>query len=495
MNLSTTSSTSSTSSTQNVTKKYDLIVIGSGPGGYIAAIRATQLGKQVALIERDKLGGVCLNRGCIPTKALIKSARAVHALSEMKELGINIDHNSISLDGLKALTRANAVADRVSKGVGHLMKKNKIDVISGHARFIDQKIIEVFNPTNNTNNESICTISATKIIIATGAKYKTFDGLTHDGVRLLGAWEALKLKSFPKSVAVIGAGAIGVEFSYFYNAFGAEVSIFEREPHLLPLEDSDTSLEIERAYKRYGIKLNLGLKGVRAKNCDTHVEVTFERAIDANANTEIKTENFDIALIAVGMTGNLNEIGLEKIGTGIKVDRGFIAADEFGRTNVEGIYAIGDVVGAPLLAHVASHQGIIAVEHMFGENPHPIKRENIPGCTYSVPEVASVGLSENFLKQNDIKYRVGKLPFIANGKAIASNEKDGMIKVLIDENDKLLGAHIVGEHATELLFEYMLIKEQNGSVKDIINTIHAHPTLGESLSEAILLAYNRSLNF
>ncbi|MBF0299410.1 MAG: dihydrolipoyl dehydrogenase [Oligoflexia bacterium] len=464
----------------NSIKRYDLIVIGSGPGGYIAAIRASQLGKQVLLIEKEKLGGVCLNKGCIPTKALIKSARMVHAISEMKDLGINLDSNSISLDGIKALSRANTVADRVSKGVALLMKKNKIEVIYGFAKLADEMNVEIYN----VNNELNTVVSATKIIVATGSKYKSFDGLKHDGVRLLGAWEALKIKEFPKSVAIIGAGAIGVEFSYFYNAFGADVSIFELQDNLLPLEDRDSSIEIERAYRRYGIKLNLGLKnGVKAQNCDDHIEIIYEE----------KKESFDIAIIAVGMIGNIYNIGLEKID--IKCDKGFIATDEFGRTNVENIYAIGDVVGAPLLAHVASHQGIIAVEHMFDQKPHPINYKNIPSCTYSVPEVASIGLTEDYLNKNNIKYRMGKLPFISNGKAIASNEKNGMIKVLIDENDRLLGAHIVGEHATELLFEYALLKEQNAKVHDIISAIHPHPTLGESLAEAILLAYNRSLNF
>jgi dihydrolipoamide dehydrogenase len=455
-------------------KTFDVVVIGAGPGGYVAAIRASQLGKKVAIIEADKLGGVCLNRGCIPTKALLKSAHSVHELSDFKGLGINVDLKG--LDGSVAVKRANTIAENMSKGVAFLMKKNKIEVISGKAVFKTKTSVDVGAETINFTNA----------IIASGAKYKTFPGLEHDGKRLIGAWEALKLEQLPKSIGIIGAGAIGVEFAYFWNAFGVEVHIFEMQKNLLPIEDTDSSIEVEKHYKKYGIKMSLGIEGVTAKNNGKDVTFTVNEGGKA---TEYK---FEYGLIAVGMTGNIEGMGLDK--AGVQTDKGFIKVNEMYETSTKGIYAIGDVAGPPLLAHAASHEGVTAAEHLSGKHPHAIDKLNIAGCTYCQPQVASVGYTERALKEKGIEYKVGKVPFMANGKATASNERDGFVKVLTGKYGELLGAHIVGTQATELIHEYVLFRTMEGIDEEIFATIHPHPTLGEWLGEAVLASKGRALN-
>jgi dihydrolipoamide dehydrogenase len=462
-----------------MSKKFDVVVLGAGPGGYVAAIRASQLGKKVAIVEGQHLGGVCLNKGCIPTKALLKSAHSVHEISDFKDLGINVKLDS--LDGTQAVNRANQIADKISKGVAYLMKKNKIEVLYGNGKLKDKKTITVATPNGDID------VAADKIIIATGAKYRTFPGLEHDGDRLIGAWEAVKMNKLPKSIAIIGAGAIGVEFAYFWNAFGVDVHMFELQKNLLPIEDEDSSKEIERAYKKYGIKMSLGVEKVSAKNNGKDITIS---AVEKGKNVDYK---FDMGLIAVGMTGNIEDIGLEKVG--VKTDRGFIAVNEYYQTNVDGIYAIGDVAGPPLLAHAASHEGVVASEHIAGANPHPIDKMNIPGCTYCQPQVASVGYTERALKEQKIEYKVGKLPFMANGKAVASNETPGFVKVLTGKYGELLGAHIVGTQATELIHEYVLFRQMEGIDEEIFATVHPHPTLGEFLAEAVMAAKDRALNF
>lgn len=459
---------------------FDVVVLGGGPGGYIAAIRASQLGKKVALIEMDKLGGVCLNRGCIPTKAVLKSAHSVHELKNMASLGIDVEIKG--LDGAKAVKRATSVSSRISKGVGFLMKKNKIEVIEGFGKCESPNTISIKLASGGTRD-----LSARNIILATGAHYKTFPGLEHDGKRLIGAWEAIKMEKLPKSIGIIGAGAIGVEFAYFWNAFGVDVHIFELQNHLLPIEDEDSSLEVEKAYKKYGIKMSLGIEKVSAKNNGGDVTISVVE------NGETRDYQFEMGLIAVGMTGNVDQIGLEKLG--VVIDRGFIKVNEYYETSVSGVYAIGDVCGPPLLAHAASHEGIIAAEKLSGLHPHPIDKFNIPGCTYCQPQVASVGFTERALKAQGIAYKVGKLPFVANGKAVASEEKEGHVKVLMGENGELLGAHIVGTQATELIHEYVLFKTMEGVDEEMFATIHPHPTLGEFLSEAVMAAQGRSLNY
>lgn len=464
---------------------FDVVVVGGGPGGYIAAIRASQLGQKVALIEHDRLGGVCLNRGCIPTKAVLKSAHAVHELKEMAELGIDVEVKNLS--GKKAVQRAGKVAARISKGVEFLLKKNKITVIAGTAKLAGpHEILYNVSGAGSDGSESK-KLQAKTIILATGAHYRTFPGLQHDGKRIIGAWEAVKLENLPKSIGIIGAGAIGVEFAYFWNAFGVDVHIFEAQTRLLPVEDDEVSEEVAKAYKKYGIKLSLGLEQVSVKSDGSQVTVS---TIAKGAKEDY---SFEMALIAVGMVGNTENIGLAE--AGVQTERGFIKVNEFYQTSVPSIYAIGDVAGPPLLAHAASHEGIIAAEHLSGLHPHPLNKLNIPGCTYCVPQVASVGYTERELKAQNISYRVGKLPFVANGKAVASNEKEGFVKVLMGEYGELLGAHIVGNLATELIHEYVLLRSMEGIDQDLWSAVHPHPTLGEFLSEAVLAAAGRSLNY
>ena len=460
-------------------KSFDVLVLGAGPGGYVAAIRASQLGKKVGIVEMDKLGGVCLNRGCIPTKAVLKSAHSVHELADMKELGINVDLKG--LDGAQAVKRATGISERMSKGIAFLMKKNNIEVLTGFGKIKSTTSVEVKTATG------VETVNFKNLIVATGAHYKTFPGLEHDGKRLIGAWEAVKMETLPKSIGIIGAGAIGVEFAYFWNAFGVEVHIFELQKHLLPIEDDDSSIEVEKAYKKYGIKLSLGIEGVRAVNNGKDVSI-FEKV----GGKEVE-HKFEMGLIAVGMTGNIANIGLEAVG--IKTDRGFISVNSMYQTNVPNIYAIGDVAGAPLLAHAASHEGVVAAEHLADKHPHAIDKMNIAGCTYCQPQVASVGYTERELKAKGIEYKVGKLPFVANGKAVASNEKEGFVKTLMGKHGEMLGAHIVGTQATELIHEYVLFKTMEGIDEEIFATIHPHPTLGEWLGEAVLASKNRALNF
>lgn len=458
-----------------MSNKFDVVVLGAGPGGYVAAIRAAQLGKKVAIIEKEKLGGVCLNKGCIPTKAVLKSAHSVHEISDFKALGIDVDLKGV--DGSVAVKRAKGISDKISQGVGYLMKKNKITVFEGHGEFVNKNSIKVGKDTLNFTN----------CIIATGAKYRSFPGLEHNGKNLIGAWEAIKMEDLPKSIGIIGAGAIGVEFAYFWNAFGVDVHIFELQKHLLPIEDEDSSKEVERAYKKLKIKLSLGVEKVEAKDNGKDVTIT---AVEKGKKVEYK---FDKALIAVGMTGVLEGYGLEKIG--VKSDRGFISVNNMYQTNLPHIYAIGDIAGPPLLAHAASHEGVVAVEHLAGKKPHAIDPMNIAGCTYCQPQVASVGFTEKALKEKGIKYNVGKLPFTANGKAVASNETAGFVKTLMGEHGEMLGAHIVGTHATELIHEYALFKTMEGIDEEIFATVHPHPTLGEWLAEAVMASKDRALNF
>ena len=461
-------------------KSYDVLVLGSGPGGYIAAIRAAQLGKKVGIVERDKLGGVCLNRGCIPTKALLKSAHAAQEVEHLKDLGVNV--GKVTLDGSQAVVRAGRISDRISKGVAFLMKKNKIDVLQGEGIFKSPQTLEVCSARGHRD-----TYSFSHCILATGAHYRTFPGLKQDGKRLIGAWEAVKLKPLPSSVGIVGAGAIGVEFAYFWKAFGVQVHLFELQPRLLPLEDEDSSAELFKAYKRYGIEMSLGLDKVTAKNTGKQV------AIEVEKEGKVANYTFERGLIAVGMVGNIEGIGLEKLG--IETEKGFVKVNPFYQTSQPHIYAIGDVAGPPLLAHAASHEGVIAAEHLAGKKPHPLDSKNIAACTYCHPQVASVGDTEQSLKERGITYKVGKVPFVANGKALASNEKEGFVKVLLGEMGELLGAHIVGSCATELIHEYALFRTMEGIDEEILATVHPHPTLGEWLYEAVAAAKGQSLNY
>ncbi len=459
---------------------YDIIVLGGGPGGYIAAIRAAQLGQKVVLLEEDKLGGVCLNRGCIPTKALLKSAHAVSEIKHFKELGLEVVLKK--LDAGQAVKRAKKISAKISKGVEYLMKKNKVTVVKGRGKLTSPTELEV-----KTSDGKSSKLSGKAIILATGAHYRTFPGLEHDGKRLIGAWEAVALEKLPKSVGIIGAGAIGVEFAYFWKAFGVDVHIFEREAHLLPIEDEDSSRELESAYKKMGIKMSLGVENVSATSRGKGVVVS------VTEKGKTLDHRFEMGLIAVGMTGNIEGIGLETVN--VESERGFISVNAMGQTNIPNIYAIGDVAGPPLLAHAASHEGVIAAEHAAGLRPHPLDKMNIPGCTYCYPQVASVGYTEQAAKEQNLKYAVGKIPFSANGKAIASRETDGFIKTLLGEHGELLGAHIVGTNATELIHEYVLMRTMEGTCEELFASVHPHPTLGEFLAEAVLAARGRALNY
>ncbi len=461
-------------------KKCDVVVLGGGPGGYIAAIRAAQLGQKVVLLEEDKLGGVCLNRGCIPTKALLKSAHAASEVASLKELGVEVELKG--LNATQAVRRAKKISAKISKGVEYLMKKNGVTVFKGRGQLASPTVVEAKAADGKTE-----TFQARGIIVATGAGYRSFPGLAHDGKRLIGAWEAVALEKLPKSVGIVGAGAIGVEFAYFWRAFGVEVHIFELQPHLLPLEDQDSSLELEKAYKTMGIKMSLGVEQVSAVNRGSEVVVQVSKQGKA---TDYR---FEMGLIAVGMTGNIENLGLEVVG--VQINKGFILANAMGQTNIPSIYAIGDVSGPPLLAHAASHQGVIAAEHLAGLRPHPLNQMNIPGCTYCYPQVASVGYTERAAKAQGLEYTVGKVPFSANGKAIASGEARGFVKTLLGQHGELLGAHIVGDNATELIHEFVLMRTMEGIDEEIFATVHPHPTLGEFLAESVLAARGRALNY
>ena len=458
-------------------EKYDCLVLGGGPGGYVAAIRASQLGLKTALVEEDKLGGVCLNRGCIPTKALLKSAHAVHEIEGFKDLGLDVSLTGTS--GKRAVERAMGVAKKISGGVSFLMKKNKITVIRDRGSLVSTSAVRL----KRTGRE----VESSHIILATGASYRSFPGLCHDGKNLIGAWEAVSMAQLPKTIGIVGAGAIGVEFAYFWNAFGVAVHIFELQDHLLPLEDEDSSREIEKAYKAYGIKMSLGIQNVKARGTSNG------GSLSATIGGKKRNFSFDKILIAVGMVGNTGGIGLESVG--IKVEKGFIVANAMGQTNIPHIYAIGDVAGPPLLAHAASHEGVIAAEHMAGHSPSPIDPLNIPACTYCQPQVASLGYTQRALEEKGIPHKAGKIPFSANGKALASCETPGFVKVLVGEHGELLGAHIVGTLATELIHEYALFKTMEGVDDEMWSTVHPHPTLGEFLPEAMGLARGRALNY
>ena len=460
-------------------QSFDVVVLGSGPGGYVAAIRASQLGKSTAIIEAQELGGVCLNRGCIPSKALLKAARHVHELQHFPEMGIQVELKA--LDGGQTVARAKQVSQKISQGVGHLMKKNNITIVRGHGHLTSPQSITV------TGAKQPQEIGFQHLIIATGAKYRSFPGLKHDGKQLIGAWEATQLEQLPKSIAIIGAGAIGVEFAYFWNAFGVRVHLFERQPRLLPLEDEECSLELAKYYKKYGIQMSLGVEQLTASNQDGKVIVQF------SSGGKTQSAPFEMGLIAVGMTGVISGFGLADLG--IITEQGFITTNPMYQTNLSHIYAIGDVSGPPLLAHAASHQGVIAAEHLAGLSPHPLDQRNIPACTYCYPQVASVGYTERELKAQGIDYQVGKLPFSANGKALASQESEGFVKVLTGNYGELLGAHIVSASASELIGEYTLLRTMEGIDQEMFATVHPHPTLGEWLPEAMLAAQHRALNF
>ncbi|MDG2343717.1 MAG: dihydrolipoyl dehydrogenase [Flavobacteriales bacterium] len=459
---------------------YDVIVLGSGPGGYVTAIRASQLGLKTAVIEKESLGGVCLNWGCIPTKALLKSANVYDYINHAEDYGIQV--SNFKADFTSIVKRSRGVAEKMSGGVQFLMKKNKIDVIMGTGKVIPGKQIEVTNEKGETTN-----YSAKNIIIATGAKSRQLPNLPQDGKNIIGYRDAMVLPKLPKKMVVVGSGAIGVEFAYFYNAMGVEVTVVEFLPNIVPVEDEEVSKQLERTFKKNGIKImtNSSVESVETegKGCKVTVKTKKgEEKIDC-----------DVVLSAVGIESNISNIGLEE--TGIATDKGKIIVNEYYETNITGYYAIGDVVPGPALAHVASAEGITCVEKIAGLNPEPIDYGNIPGCTYCSPEVASVGMTEKAAKEAGHDIKVGKFPFSASGKASASGHNDGFVKLIFDSKyGELLGGHMIGANVTEMIAEIVALKKLETTGHELIKTVHPHPTMSEAVMEAAAAAYDEVIH-
>lgn len=449
---------------------YDIIIIGSGPGGYVAAIRAAQLKMKTALIERESLGGVCLNWGCIPTKALLKSAEVFHEIKQAKSFGLKVDGASADFPAI--IKRSRRVADTNSKGVEFLMKKNGIDVHYGAAQFKTSSIIEVAGKDGNTTE-----LSAKHIIVATGGRPRSIPGIEIDGEQIISSKQAMNLEKQPDSLIVIGAGAIGVEFAHFYQTLGTKVTIVEMLDSLLPIEDKEVTEVLAKSFKKAGVKVFTSAKVEQVKKEGAQVEVTISNAEGS------QTLKADKALMAIGIQGNIERLNLEKIG--VETDRSFIKVNEWYETAVKGIYAIGDIVGPPLLAHVASHEGIACVEKIAGLETHLVDYESVPGCTYCQPQVASIGLTEEKAKEAGFELKIGRFPYSASGKARAIGERDGLVKLIFDAKyGELLGAHIIGAEATELIAELGMAKALESTVTEIAKTMHAHPTLSEMIMEA-----------
>jgi len=467
---------------------FDIIVIGAGPGGYVTAIRAAQLGFKTAIIERDFLGGICSNWGCIPTKALLRSAEIFHYMQHAKDYGLSADN--VSFDAAAVIKRSRAVAGRMNNGVGFLMKKNKVPVIWGEAIIDAPGKITVKASKTEAPKGSLGpgAYQAKHIIIATGARPRVFPGIEPDKKLVWTYFEAMNPDKMPKSLLVIGSGAIGVEFASFYRTMGAEVTIVEVLPQILPVEDAEIAAFARKAFEKQGIKIVTGAKVTKLDKKSDSVTATID---DGKGGTSQLT--VDRVISAVGVVGNVENLGLEKLG--VKIDRGTIAIDGFCKTNVPGIYAIGDVAGPPMLAHKAEHEGVICVEAIKGMHPHPMDKNLIPGCTYCHPQVASVGLTEAKAKEMKLDVRVGKFPFVGNGKAIALGEDQGMVKVIFDKKTgALLGAHMVGAEVTELIQGYVVAMNLETTEEELMHTIFPHPTISETMKEAVLDAYGRVLN-
>jgi dihydrolipoamide dehydrogenase len=459
---------------------FDVIVLGSGPGGYVAAIRASQLGLKTAVVEKESLGGVCLNWGCIPTKALIKSANVFEYIQHAKDYGIEVKDSKV--DFKSVIKRSRDVADGMSKGVQFLMKKNKIEVIMGTGKLKSGKKLEVKTEDGKTKE-----ISAKHIIIATGARSRELPNLPQDGEKIIGYRKAMTLDKMPKKMVVVGSGAIGVEFAYVYASMGVEVTIVEYMPNIVPVEDEEVSAQLGRTFKKKGM------------NIMTNAEVTSVDTKGKGCKVKVKTKKgeetieCDIVLSAVGVTPNIENIGLE--GVGIKTEKGKIVVDDYYKTNVDGYYAIGDCVPGQALAHVASAEGIICVEKIAGENPEPLDYNNIPGCTYCAPEIASVGYTEKAAKEAGYELKVGKFPFSASGKASAAGHKDGFVKVIYDAKyGELLGAHMIGANVTEMIAEIVAARKLETTGHEMLKAVHPHPTMSEAVMEATAAAYGEVIH-
>ncbi|MCB0340046.1 MAG: dihydrolipoyl dehydrogenase [Bdellovibrionales bacterium] len=462
-------------------KACDVIVLGSGPGGYVAAIRASQLGRKVTIVERSELGGICLNWGCIPSKALLRSAQLYQDIKHADEFGFEI--GGVKLDFPKVIERSRGVASKMEKGVNFLMKKNKVEIVKGTGRFDKPYSLIVTDDQGKAT-----TLTYKDIIIATGARAKEIPNLKVDGKAVHTYRTALDHRILPQKLLVIGAGAIGMEFAYFYSSFGSKVTVVEMMDQVLPVEDKEIADGLERILTKRGMTIKTGTKITSLKHSGTTVTATLE-----SKGVE-ETWSGDCCLVAIGVNPNTENLGLEKVGIATD-ERGFIKANEYLETSVKNHYAIGDVIGAPMLAHKASHEGIIAAESLAGGSKHPMKYDNIPGCTYCQPQVASIGLTEKAAKEKGIAYRVGKVPFQAIGKAVAIGEPEGFIKVLVDDKiGEVLGVHILHSEATELIAEAAVIRTHEAIAASVVDTIHPHPTLSEAVMEAMAAAIGRPIN-
>jgi len=459
---------------------YDLIVIGSGPGGYVAAIRASQLGMKVAVVEKAELGGICLNWGCIPTKALLKSANVFEYIQHAADYGINVKDATPDVGGM--IKRSRDVAGAMSKGVQFLFKKNKIDQIAGHGKIKKGNKVEVTDASGKKTD-----YEAKHIILATGGRSRELPSMPIDGKKIIGYREALVLPERPQRMVVVGSGAIGVEFAYFYNTIGTEVTVVEFLPRVVPVEDEEVSKALERSFKKAGMTIYTSSEVTRVDTKGKGCMVTVKTPAG-----EIKIET-DIVLSAVGIATNLENIGLEEVG--VKTEKGKVVVDDFYKTNVPGVYAIGDIVKGQALAHVASAEGIICVEKIAGQNPQPLDYNNIPGCTYCSPEIASVGYTEEAAKKAGYQIKVGKFPFTASGKAKAAGAADGFVKVIFDAKyGEWLGAHFIGANVTEMIAEVVAARKLETTGHDIIKTVHPHPTMSEAIMEAAAAAYGEVIH-
>jgi dihydrolipoamide dehydrogenase len=461
-------------------QSFDVVVIGAGPGGYVAAIRASQLGQKVAIVERENLGGICLNWGCIPTKALLRSAEVFHLMHRAKEFGLSVQGVSYDLGAVVA--RSRGVAKQLSGGVGHLMKKNKVAVFMGAATLPKAGLVSV------KTDKGIEELTAKSIILATGARARELPGLEADGDLVWTYRHALQPKRMPKKLLVIGSGAIGIEFASFFNTLGADVTVCEVMDRVLPVEDAEISAFAKKAFVKQGMKI---LEKTTVKKLDRRPGVGVTAHLeDANG---IVTAQFDTVISAVGIVGNVEGLGIEALG--VKIDRTHVVTDEYCRTGVPGLYAIGDIAGAPWLAHKASHEGVMVAELIAGGHPHPIKPGSIAGCTYCHPHVASVGMTEAKAKEAGFDVKVGRFPFIGNGKAIAMGEAEGMVKTVFDaKTGELLGAHMIGAEVTEMIQGYVIGRSLETTEEDLMNTVFPHPTMSEMMHEAVLDAYGRALH-
>ncbi len=461
--------------------KYEILVLGSGPGGYVAAIRASQLGKKVGVIEKAEIGGICLNWGCIPTKALLKSAQVFNYAQHATDYGVKID-GSVTPELSQMVKRSRDVADGMSKGVQFLFKKNKIEIIQGFGKLKPGKKVEVTGADGKKND-----YEADQIIIATGARSRELPNLPQDGKKIIGYRQAMTLEKLPKSIVVVGSGAIGSEFAYFYNSLGVEVTLVEFLPNVVPLEDEEVSKQLARSFKKGKMKIMLdsSVEKVDTKGRTCKVSIKTKKGM-----VEVEA---DIVLSAVGIATNLEGIGLEDVG--IKAEKGKVVVDEFYQTNVPGYYAIGDIVHGPALAHVASHEGITCVEKIAGLDVEPLDYGNIPACTYTSPEVASVGMTEIAAKEAGFEIKVGKFPFTASGKASAAGKKDGFVKVIFDAKyGEWLGCHMIGENVTEMIAEVVVARKLETTGHEIINAVHPHPTMSEAIMEAVADAYGEVIH-